>query len=518
MKFGKITNLAVKPKITSILLVDDEEPNLRQLSEVLNDDYFVIKAISAKDAIEILKQNPDISIIISDQRMPEMTGTEFFEYLEKERHPAMRIILTGFADMQNVVQAINKSNVFRYLNKPVNFDELNHSLRSAYSQFKSNQTTLSLLSQIKELIDENTDLAHRNPDLSIDRMNIEEMEETKGKFQAALTNLRASQKYLIQSEKMAALGQLVAGVAHEINTPIGAIKASADNIDISMKDLLTYAPGLIRSLDFQLMNKVQELTLLSGKQINLSSKEERSRKKLLLQTYQAKGSKNAEDIVEFITSLKIPEIDDSFDLIWNHEKSNEIMKLIYDLGGLRLKSKTISTAVDKTSKIVYALKNYSYRDSTGNKVKANLSKTLETVLVIYENYIKHGITIEINSEEIPDIFCYPDELSQVWTNLIHNSIQAMGGKGRIDIHIYSGEEFIYFSFTDNGPGIPPEIQEKIFLPFFTTKLAGEGSGLGLHITKQIIERHKGSISFESEAGSTKFIISLPIITQISNEL
>jgi CheY-like chemotaxis protein len=155
MKFGKIANLEERKKITSILLVDDEEPNLRQLSEILNENYAVIKASSAKEAIEILKQNIEISIIISDQRMPEMTGTELFEFLENQRHPAMRIILTGFADMQNVVQAINKSNVFRYLNKPVNFDELNHSLNSAFSQFNSNQTTLSLLAQIKELIDEN---------------------------------------------------------------------------------------------------------------------------------------------------------------------------------------------------------------------------------------------------------------------------------------------------------------------------------------------------------------------------
>jgi response regulator RpfG family c-di-GMP phosphodiesterase len=116
MKFGKIASLEERKKITSILLVDDEEPNLRQLSEILNENYAVIKALSAKEAIEILKQNIEISIIISDQRMPEMTGTELFEYLENQRHPAMRIILTGFADMQNVVQAINKSNVFRYLN------------------------------------------------------------------------------------------------------------------------------------------------------------------------------------------------------------------------------------------------------------------------------------------------------------------------------------------------------------------------------------------------------------------
>jgi signal transduction histidine kinase len=511
MKFGKIASLEPRKKITSILLVDDEEPNLRQLSEVLNDNYTVIKALSAKEAIEILKQNIEISIIISDQRMPEMTGTELFEFLENQRHPAMRIILTGFADMQNVVQAINKSNVFRYLNKPVNFDELNHSLNSAFSQFKSNQTTLALLAQIKELIDENTDIAKRSTELNIDKMNVEEMEETKSKFQVAISDLRASQKYMIQTEKMAALGQLVEGVAHEINTPMGAIKASADNIDVSMKDLLTYAPALIQSLDIELLNKVQEMTLLSGKNNSLSTKDERLRKKDLVHFYESRGFKNFEEIVEFLTTLKMPDIDDSFDLIWKHERSNDIMKLIYDLGGLRLKSKTISSAVDKTSKIVYALKNYTYRDSSGNKTKVDVKSTIDTVLVIYENYLNNGITLEKNIEDVSKLECFADQLTQVWTNLLFNSIQAMNGKGKIEIHLYQKEGAIFFTISDNGPGIHTEIQEKIFLPFFTTKVGGEGSGMGLYITKQIVERHKGSITFKTEPGSTTFTISLPII-------
>jgi signal transduction histidine kinase len=337
------------------------------------------------------------------------------------------------------------------------------------------------------------------------------MEETKSKFQVAISDLRASQKYMIQTEKMAALGQLVEGVAHEINTPMGAIKASADNIDVSMKDLLTYAPALIQSLDIELLNKVQEMTLLSGKNNSLSTKDERLRKKDLVHFYESKGFKNFEEIVEFLTTLKMPDIDDSFDLIWKHEKSNDIMKLIYDLGGLRLKSKTISSAVDKTSKIVYALKNYTYRDSSGNKTKVDVKSTIDTVLVIYENYLNNGITLEKNIEDVSKLECFADQLTQVWTNLLFNSIQAMNAKGKIEIHLYQKEGAIFFTISDNGPGIPTEIQEKIFLPFFTTKVGGEGSGMGLYITKQIVERHKGSITLKSEPGNTTFIISLPII-------
>ena len=102
-------------------------------------------------------------------------------------------------------------------------------------------------------------------------------------------------------------------------------------------------------------------------------------------------------------------------------------------------------------------------------------------------------------------------LPDVWTNLLFNSIQALGGKGKIEIHLYQKDESIIFTITDNGPGIPLEIQEKIFLPFFSTKVGGEGSGMGLYITKQIVERHKGTIKLKSEPGSTTFIISLPIL-------
>ena len=265
------------------------------------------------------------------------------------------------------------------------------------------------------------------------------------------------------------------------------------------------------SLDLQLLDKIQELTLLSGKNDYLNTKEERTRKKELLQIYETKDYKNSEDIVEFLTTLKMPDLDASFDIIWKHEKSNEIMKLIYDLGGLRLKSKTISSAVDKTSKIVFALKNYSYRDTSGNKTKVDIKSTIETVLVIYENYLNNEIILEKRLEDHIELECFADQIPQIWTNLIFNSIQVLKGSGKIEIHLFQKDENIIFTITDNGPGIPIEIQEKIFLPLYTTKVGGEGSGMGLYITKQIVESHKGSITLKSEPGNTTFTITLPIL-------
>ena len=151
-------------------------------------------------------------------------------------------------------------------------------------------------------------------------------------------------------------------------------------------------------------------------------------------------------------------------------------------------------------------------------ILSDLSDGLETVLTILHNQIKQGIDVTRNYENIPSIYCYPDELNQIWTNLIHNSIQAMNGKGTIILELKQIESKdgnqIQVSVEDNGPGIPPEIQKKIFEPFFTTKPAGEGSGLGLHIIGKILEKHNGKISLESEVGRTKFSILIPAKLEI----
>ncbi len=113
---------------------------------------------------------------------------------------------------------------------------------------------------------------------------------------------------------------------------------------------------------------------------------------------------------------------------------------------------------------------------------------------------------------LPLIWCYPDELNQVWTNLIHNAIQAMDYQGILEIAIQKQTKNLAISFTDNGPGINPEIMTKIFQPFFTTKPAGEGTGLGLDIVRKIIEKHSGKIQLESQPGNTTFCVFLPLET------
>lgn len=324
--------------------------------------------------------------------------------------------------------------------------------------------------------------------------------------------LKESQEQLIQSEKMAALGQLVAGVAHEINTPLGAIKASIQNITTSLEETIMDFPKVIQTLsddNLQLFYKL--LKRAKEEKKILSTREERKIKASLTQELETMNLEDPEGISDYLVDMGLYSSVQEFLPLFQMKNTNPL-QLAYNLVGFQTKANTIQSAVDKAGKIVFALKNYSHFDQIGLKQSANIIDGIETVLTIYQNSLKQGIELHTDFQEIPSILCYPDELNQIWTNLLQNSIQAMNNKGSITIRtsLDSDQNSIVVEFEDNGPGIPLQVQEKIFQAFFTTKARGEGSGLGLHITKQIIEKHKGSIEFESMPGKTLFRIILPI--------
>ncbi|RMG07942.1 MAG: sensor histidine kinase, partial [Cyanobacteria bacterium J055] len=207
-----------------------------------------------------------------------------------------------------------------------------------------------------------------------------------------------------------------------------------------------------------------------------------------------------EDIEPFLPLLRDPE-------------GHEILETAYQLTSIIKSTQTISTATDRAAKIVFALKSYSRQTPSGQKVETNVIESLETVLTIYHNQLKQGVEVIKNyPETLPNIWGYPDELNQVWTNLIHNAIQAMDNKGTLTIDITQSKNDICVSITDSGAGIPLEVQSKIFQPLFTTKPPGEGSGLGLDIVRKIIEKHQGKIDFDSVPGKTTFTVSLPLST------
>jgi signal transduction histidine kinase len=142
---------------------------------------------------------------------------------------------------------------------------------------------------------------------------------------------------------------------------------------------------------------------------------------------------------------------------------------------------------------------------------SDLREGLETVVTIYQNQIKHGIELVREFEALPPVRCLPDELNQVWTNLVHNALQAMDHKGKLTLGLRRDGDNALVSVTDTGCGMTPEVRERIFDAFFTTKPAGEGTGLGLDIVRKIVEKHGGRILVDSEVGQgSTFTVSLPI--------
>lgn len=334
--------------------------------------------------------------------------------------------------------------------------------------------------------------------------------EVNQKLESALSELQRSQAQLIQSEKMAALGQLIAGVAHEINTPVGAIRASAGNISDSLKALERF-PALFQFLSeerredfFALIRKSMQNEKI------LSSREERKLKRSLIRVLEEHELEDADTVADTLTDMGVYDNIDLFLPLMRDPEIDFILETAYDISGLHRGSRNIIAAADRASKVVFALKSYVHYDHSGERIDSDLTEGIETVLTLYDNQLKQGIEVIRNYDELPPVPCYPDELNQVWTNIIHNAIQAMENSGTLKIDVRLEDNRAVVAFTDSGKGIPDEIRERIFEPFFTTKGRGEGSGLGLDIVRKIVEKHNGEIRAESEPGKTVFSVMLPI--------
>ena len=335
------------------------------------------------------------------------------------------------------------------------------------------------------------------------------LKQQKDDLTRTLEDLKETQSALIQSEKMASLGQLIAGIAHEVNTPIGVIKASSDSISDLINNDFVKIVGFINNLSENNKKLFFELIEISFSLKNIfNTMELRRNKKSTREYLDKKLIKNSDIISGLLSEMGFVTVDEKFDDLFTNL---EIINNCYKITTLKKSIENINDATGKVSKIVYALKSYSHFQSSDKKIQVDIRIGIENVLTLYNNLIKQGVEVIRNFENVPEIFVFPDDLNQVWTNIIQNAIYAMKNRGILTISIFKENEFVVVSIKDNGSGIPDEIKEKIFSAFFTTKPQGEGSGLGLHIVKKIIDKHNGMIKLSSNIDEgTEFKIFLPI--------
>lgn len=288
---------------------------------------------------------------------------------------------------------------------------------------------------------------------------------TKNKSLAqSFSQLQASQSQLVQSEKMASLGQMVAGVAHEINTPLGYVH---NNVEMARAAYEQMA-GLNEKYE-QLMSMLQSPDMDEN----------------------AMQSQFAE----------IQEMREEFANTYQHEEMQGLFSdTLYGLGQI--------------SEIVGNLKNFSRLDQAMVS-NIDINQCVDSTLVIANNLIKHKVDVIRDLGVLPKISCAPSQINQVLLNLITNAVHAIEDRGRIMISTFSDGQYVHIIIRDSGKGIPAENLSRIFDPFFTTKPIGEGTGLGLSITFKIIRDHQGYIRVKSQVGKgTAFCVSLPVAAQL----
>jgi signal transduction histidine kinase len=317
-----------------------------------------------------------------------------------------------------------------------------------------------------------------------------------------------------QRDRLASLGKLSAGLAHELNNPASAAQRATSQLGVILK-------------------KIKNASLELGRR-DLTPAQKAEIEKL-------EASFTQPDVTP-PDALTISDLEDKIDSLLRSHGQNDLWQLAAGLARRSIKPEVleslfeslgedtaraaliriaasveiasllheIESSTSRISDLVGAIKEYTYMDQAAIH-NVDVVKSLETTLTILHHKLKDGVAVERDYQPIPLLVnSFGSELNQVWTNIIDNAIDAMGGKGQLRIRTYRQDTFVVVEIADSGPGIPPDIQPHIFDPFFTTKAVGQGTGLGLDTVQRIVKKHQGNIQVNSKPGDTCFQVWLPV--------
>ncbi len=419
-----------------ILVIEDDKPMVHVVHTVLKEQGFnVLLAANGKEGLDLLTKEQPV-VVLLDLYMPVMDGVTFLENIKVEcSDPYSVIVLTGRSDDENIKKCFNLG-VSYFLIKPCNVHVLlgmiksSIKLKEAQLELKEYSVNLEIMvdDRTKELIDE------------------------KEKLKKAYDELKQSQDIILQQEKLAGLGQLAAGVAHEINNPTGFISSN----------LYTFSKYIERIIGF-----IDE-------------------QKSVIDSF------NVDNVIEKINKKR------------KDLKIDYIVKDVKELIGESLEG------THRIKQIVQDLKIFVRKDD-GEQEDTNINSCIESSLNIVWNELKYKSTVKKEIGDLPLIKCYPQQLKQVFMNILVNASQAIEERGEIKIKTWQEKESVFIAISDTGCGIPKKNLGKLFDPFFTTKAAGIGTGLGMGISYDIIKKHNGDIFVESEVGKgSTFTVTVPV--------
>lgn len=332
-----------------------------------------------------------------------------------------------------------------------------------------------------------------------------------------VADLRETQAQLVLSERLAGLGMLVAGVAHEINSPAAAIRGSID----ALADVLSRASRQVEAITATAPRRASAIFAFLGETAPRLAARRAPTGPAARQLSRSLATSFAElDAVRFRTAALAGQLsdlgaapEDAAALLAAVEDERDALlptaAALADHVFLQRTAATINSAVARIARIVGALKSYSHLDQEATRIPADLREGIESTLTLLDHSLR-DIVVECKFGDVPAVPVYVDELNQVWTNLIQNAVQAMSGRGQLVIETAVEDGRAVVRVIDDGPGIPEGVMSSIFEPFFTTKPKGQGSGLGLGISRQIVLKHDGEMWCKSRPGHTCFEVRLPL--------